>query len=49
MTTEEVFKESDDKHKIEEFIESCRDYSECDFADGWNAARDCILAFINRL
>ena len=49
MTTEEVFKEPDDKHKIEEFIESCYDYSDSEYADGWNAARDYILAFINKL
>lgn len=41
--------ESDDKHKIEEFIKSCRDYSDSEYADGWNAARDYILAFINKL
>lgn len=49
MTTEEVFKELYDKHKIEEFIESCYDYSDGEYADGWNAARDYILAFINKL
>lgn len=41
--------EPDDKHKIEEFIENCYDYSDNEYADGWNAARDYILEFINKL
>lgn len=50
MTTEQVFEELSDKERIENFIDKIYPHLFGDeYSDGWNAALEAIMEYIDKM